>query len=159
VKAIYSSVTCLLYVPTVKLHALANATKSPNWWKVLGNPPIHFNRSNSYPTQINSMPREIILWNLVHIHLCGPTPTIDRSNSYPKQINLCQLLELVHGGEFVDQVPQNYFPQPQGIRSLLFKLAPCIEKSSYSFLASSCITYVYLTSVGPYLKPQGKILN
>jgi hypothetical protein len=27
----------------VKLHALANATKSPNWWKGLGNSLIHFN--------------------------------------------------------------------------------------------------------------------
>ena len=27
----------------VKLHALANATKSPNWWKGLRNPHIHFN--------------------------------------------------------------------------------------------------------------------
>jgi hypothetical protein len=27
----------------VKLHALANATKSPNWWKRLGNSLIHFN--------------------------------------------------------------------------------------------------------------------
>jgi hypothetical protein len=28
----------------VKLHALANATKSPNWWKGLGNSLIHINR-------------------------------------------------------------------------------------------------------------------
>jgi hypothetical protein len=31
------------YVYTVKLYALANATKSPNWWKGLGNSLIHIN--------------------------------------------------------------------------------------------------------------------
>jgi hypothetical protein len=30
-------------VRDVKLHALANATNSPNWWKELGNSLIHFN--------------------------------------------------------------------------------------------------------------------
>jgi hypothetical protein len=37
---------------TVKLHALANWTKSPNWWKGLANPHIHF---TTHPTSLVSL--------------------------------------------------------------------------------------------------------